>query len=195
MSPSNRNRTLSFVTFAALVALTGCSSESSASAERATAAPIEGASFEIAGADVPLSPALRTPGLSVGLDASATTVSPQRVRPIVVGAPAMLSQRAVSSESVGQYTSPARPALHGAVAQPLRIEATPMLVVGTDACETDADCVPDGCHATSCVAAAEMAPGELECTADFRYGTTDGGGCLCHVGHCAAHLSTWPQGI
>ncbi|MBN8611831.1 MAG: hypothetical protein J0L92_14650 [Deltaproteobacteria bacterium] len=151
MSPSNRNRTLSFVTFAALVALTGCSSEASSFGQRATAAPIDGAHVEIAGVDATTLP------VSLAVDA---TSLPMGFQP-------------------------------GA----LRLGATPVLVVGTDACETDADCVPDGCHATSCVAAAEMAPGELECTAQLRYGTTDGGGCLCHVGHCAARLSTPPEGI
>lgn len=77
----------------------------------------------------------------------------------------------------------------------LQLEASHTIVAGTDRCETDADCVPDGCHATSCVAAAEMAPGELACTAELRYGTTDGGGCLCQAGLCAARLSNPPQGI
>jgi hypothetical protein len=77
----------------------------------------------------------------------------------------------------------------------LELGASHTIVVGTDRCETDADCVPDGCHATSCVAAAEMAPGELACTAELRYGTTDGGGCLCQAGLCAARLSNPPQGI
>ena len=90
---------------------------------------------------------------------------------------------------------PATAALDGMFPRPLTLEPTHTIVVGTDVCETDADCVPDGCHATSCVAAAEMAPGELACTADLRYGTTDGGGCLCQAGLCAARLSAPPQGI
>ena len=73
---------------------------------------------------------------------------------------------------------------------------TPQLVVGTDACTTDADCVPGGCcHATSCVARANAPScGESVCTADCRFGTLDcGGGCLCHQGHCAARLSQPPN--
>ena len=64
------------------------------------------------------------------------------------------------------------------------------LVIGTDACTTDADCVPSGCcHATSCVAAPGPACGEAICTADCRAETIDcGGGCLCHEGRCAARL-------
>ena len=72
----------------------------------------------------------------------------------------------------------------------------PQLVVGTDACTTDADCVPGGCcHATSCVARANApACGESVCTADCRFGTLDcGGGCLCHQGYCAAQLSQAPN--
>ena len=71
----------------------------------------------------------------------------------------------------------------------------PTLVVGTDACASDADCVPGACcHATTCVARANTpACGESVCTSDCRYGTLDcGGGCLCHQGHCAARLSALP---
>lgn len=69
------------------------------------------------------------------------------------------------------------------------------LVVGEDACETDADCVPAGCcHPTACVGRAS-APSceEVMCTMDCQMGTLDcGGRCLCHEGRCAARLS---QGV
>ena len=69
------------------------------------------------------------------------------------------------------------------------------LVIGSDACTTDADCVPDGCcHPSACVAQGN-APGcaDVMCTTDCRYGTLDcGGSCLCHQGHCAARLSAVP---
>jgi len=66
------------------------------------------------------------------------------------------------------------------------------LNVGSDTCTTDADCVPATCcHATACVAQANAPScGDAMCTLDCRSGTVDcGGGCLCHEGHCAAHLS------
>jgi hypothetical protein len=70
------------------------------------------------------------------------------------------------------------------------------LVVGEDACESDADCVPAGCcHAAACVAQAN-APTCLDvmCTQECRYGTLDcGGSCLCHEGRCAARLSEAPD--
>jgi hypothetical protein len=72
----------------------------------------------------------------------------------------------------------------------------PDLVVSTDACTTDADCVPGGCcHPTSCVARGNApACGDSVCTTDCRYGTLDcGGSCLCHEGHCAAQLSQPPN--
>lgn len=76
--------------------------------------------------------------------------------------------------------------------------STGELVVGTDVCTTDADCVPAGCcHPASCVAAAN-APSctDVMCTAECRIGTLDcGGSCLCHEGHCAARLSQPPAGI
>ena len=68
----------------------------------------------------------------------------------------------------------------------------PRLVVGEDACETDADCVPAGCcHPAACVAQANAPTcGEVMCTADCRPDTMDcGGGCLCHEGRCAARLA------
>ncbi|MBX7191377.1 MAG: hypothetical protein K1X94_04940 [Sandaracinaceae bacterium] len=143
MNPSS-TRTLSFVTFAALTALTGCGAdpESSTFAARVAAAPLD----------------------HVSLEAPAATTSAARA-------------------AIGAHVE-----LQG-------LELGHPLVVGTDSCEVDADCVPDGCHATRCVAAADMAPGELECSNELRYGTTDGGGCLCHSGLCAARLSNPPQGI
>lgn len=69
------------------------------------------------------------------------------------------------------------------------------LVIGEDACETDADCVPAGCcHAAACVGTAN-APDctDMMCTQECRYGTLDcGGRCLCHEGRCAARLSEAP---
>ena len=65
------------------------------------------------------------------------------------------------------------------------------LVLGDDACETDADCVPAACcHAAACVSVdAAPACGEAICTTDCRDHTIDcGGGCLCHEGHCAARV-------
>jgi hypothetical protein len=70
------------------------------------------------------------------------------------------------------------------------------LVVGEDACTSDADCVPAGCcHPAACVAR-DHAPSctEVVCTTECRYGTLDcGGSCLCHEGHCAARLSAAPN--
>lgn len=65
------------------------------------------------------------------------------------------------------------------------------VVVGSDACTTDADCVPAACcHASACVARANApACGDAMCTTDCRSGTLDcGGGCLCRDGRCAARL-------
>ena len=72
----------------------------------------------------------------------------------------------------------------------------PELVVGEDACQTDADCVPAGCcHAAACVAQTNAPSCEdTMCTTDCQYGTLDcGGGCLCHEGRCAARLSRPPE--
>jgi hypothetical protein len=88
----------------------------------------------------------------------------------------------------------------GGTEEPIVIDppATPAsggLVVGEDACTTDADCVPAGCcHAAACVAQANApACGDVMCTTECRYGTLDcGGGCLCHEGRCAARLSEAP---
>lgn len=71
----------------------------------------------------------------------------------------------------------------------------PRIVVGTDPCTTDADCVPAGCcHAAACVARASApACGDAVCTMECRYGTLDcGGSCLCQAGRCAARLSEMP---
>ncbi|MFK7985769.1 MAG: hypothetical protein AB8I08_07025 [Sandaracinaceae bacterium] len=70
------------------------------------------------------------------------------------------------------------------------------LVVGEDACETDADCVPAGCcHASACVGSASAPDcSDTMCTADCQFGTLDcGGSCLCHEGRCAARLSEAPE--
>ena len=75
---------------------------------------------------------------------------------------------------------------------PEETSSEPRLVVGEDACETDADCVPAGCcHPAACVAQANAPTcGEVMCTADCRPDTMDcGGGCLCHEGRCAARLA------
>jgi hypothetical protein len=72
----------------------------------------------------------------------------------------------------------------------------PTIVDSTDACTSDADCVPGGCcHPATCVARANApACGDSVCTTDCRYGTLDcGGSCLCHAGHCAAQLSQLPN--
>jgi hypothetical protein len=65
------------------------------------------------------------------------------------------------------------------------------VVEGSDACTTDADCVPAACcHAAACVAQANAPTcADVMCTADCQGGTIDcGGGCLCQNGHCAARL-------
>lgn len=72
------------------------------------------------------------------------------------------------------------------------------LVIGEDACTTDADCVPAGCcHASACVAEANRPDcTDVMCTADCQFGTLDcGGACLCHEGRCAARLSRPPEGL
>jgi hypothetical protein len=71
----------------------------------------------------------------------------------------------------------------------------PTIVVGTDVCATDADCIPGSCcHPTTCVGRSNPPTCvESVCTSDCRYGTLDcGGSCLCHQGHCAAQLSALP---
>ena len=68
---------------------------------------------------------------------------------------------------------------------------TDELVMSEAPCETDADCVPNGCcHPTACIAAADATDClDVHCTADCRAGTLDcGGACLCHEGRCAARL-------
>lgn len=74
--------------------------------------------------------------------------------------------------------------------------ASPELVVGEDACETDADCVPAGCCHTAACVSREHAPSceDVMCTADCQFNTLDcGGACLCHEGRCAARLSAPPD--
>lgn len=67
-------------------------------------------------------------------------------------------------------------------------------VAGQGACETDADCVPsECCHAPTCVDAASGPDcTDMMCTADFQFGTLDGGGCVCVDGQCAANVSVEP---
>lgn len=75
-------------------------------------------------------------------------------------------------------------------------ESDPHFVLSSDACETDADCVPaECCHAAACVAATRAPScGDAMCTLDCRYGTLDcGGGCVCFEGRCAARLSSAPE--
>jgi len=136
------------------------------------------------------SPVLRAPRLPSEWAPSATTAG---LAVVTSDSPARLSFSQGTTEGASLLGAPVRVSPDTRAA--LELGASHTIVVGTDSCETDADCVPDGCHATSCVAAAEMAPGELACTAELRYGTTDGGGCLCQAGLCAARLSNPPQGI
>ncbi|AUX45307.1 hypothetical protein SOCE26_067890 [Sorangium cellulosum] len=92
----------------------------------------------------------------------------------------------------------------GASAPPVQDPATPpaatptgeTIAVGSDPCQTDADCAPAcGCHPAACVAKA-TAPACEEgrvCTQECRPGTMDcGGGCLCKEGRCAARLVNAP---
>jgi hypothetical protein len=87
----------------------------------------------------------------------------------------------------------------GGSSEPIVIDPPPPtsdVVVGEDACTTDADCVPAGCcHADACVARANAPScGDVMCTTECRYGTLDcGGGCLCEAGRCAARLSQAPD--
>lgn len=72
------------------------------------------------------------------------------------------------------------------------------IVLGTDPCTTDGDCVPaDCCHAATCVAAASAPScGDAMCTMECRLGTIDcGGGCLCQDGRCGARLMAPPAGL
>src|SRR5688572_15764361 len=52
-------------------------------------------------------------------------------------------------------------------------ETAPRIVVGTDTCTTDSDCVPDGCcHPAACVSASHAPScGDMVCTTECRYGT------------------------
>lgn len=79
---------------------------------------------------------------------------------------------------------------------PEEVATDDRLVVGEDACETDADCVPAACcHAAACVAQANAPEcGDSMCTAHCAPDTMDcGGGCLCHEGRCAARLADLPE--
>ena len=77
------------------------------------------------------------------------------------------------------------------VISPPATSAEGQVASGSDACTTDADCVPSVCcHASACVARASAPDCDgTVCTTDCRSGTLDcGGGCLCRDGHCAARL-------
>lgn len=96
---------------------------------------------------------------------------------------------ATEHEATGETTDEAPP-------EETETSSEPRLVVGEDACQTDADCVPAGCcHPAACVAQANAPTcGEVMCTADCRPDTMDcGGGCLCHEGRCAARLAERTQ--
>ncbi|MBN8611018.1 MAG: hypothetical protein J0L92_10565 [Deltaproteobacteria bacterium] len=177
MSPSNAHRTASFVTFAALVALTGCGAQGS---QPTDFAPV----LEQA----PASPGLVQRVLARGsVDSVPELGSPAQV--------ALGGERASVDASAQLLASSELRGDFGSFAPAPAMAASHSIVIGTDSCQSDDDCVPDGCHATQCVAASEVAPTELACTTNFVYGTTDGGGCLCHVGHCAALVTNPPQGI
>lgn len=69
------------------------------------------------------------------------------------------------------------------------------IVVGTDACSSDDDCVPSTCcNPTACVASARAPDcSTVRCGRDCSKPTTIcGGGCLCQAGKCAARLGTQP---
>jgi hypothetical protein len=93
---------------------------------------------------------------------------------------------------------PAEPAEGGeAGTEPGPIESTERIVVGTDRCRTDADCVPATCcHPAECVAKAKAPScGDATCTLNCQGDTMDcGGGCLCQDGKCAAKLVTHGPG-
>ncbi len=200
---TNRTRTLSLVSFVALALLGGCESGSGAAAARAEApfgnnvreAPssLEASRFASSVELTPDARVARADSLAVangwGPELSAEANLTRRAPALELQFPAQLAGALEPRTETLPLPGPVVPTSFTS-------SGTPTLVVGDDACETDADCVPDGCHATSCVAAAEMAPGELLCTTELRYGTTDGdGGCLCQANRCAARLSVPPQGI
>ncbi|MDQ3035140.1 MAG: hypothetical protein M3Y87_22225 [Myxococcota bacterium] len=79
-----------------------------------------------------------------------------------------------------------------------QLERRGEVVIGTDPCTSDADCVPAACcHASTCVAAANAPScGDAMCTMECRLGTIDcGGGCLCQDGRCGARLMVPPAGL
>jgi hypothetical protein len=101
-----------------------------------------------------------------------------------------------SSSTSGSTTSESTDSTASTGTGSTEAASEPRIVVGTDACTTDADCVPDACcHAAACVAAANRPScADAVCTQECRYGTLDcGGSCLCHEGHCAARLSALPN--
>ncbi|KYF94103.1 hypothetical protein BE20_07480 [Sorangium cellulosum] len=92
--------------------------------------------------------------------------------------------------------SNAPPAPDPATTTPTATPTDDSIAVGSDPCQSDADCVPVcGCHPAACVAkaTAPACEGGMMCTQECRPGTMDcGGGCLCHEGRCAARLVNAP---
>jgi hypothetical protein len=92
----------------------------------------------------------------------------------------------------------ARPPADSAAPAPTASAAEPPnapageLVMSSDPCKSDADCVPASCcHATACMSASKAKPCNMMCTQSCEPGTLDcGGSCLCHDGHCAAKLGS-----
>src|SRR5689334_19679542 len=90
------------------------------------------------------------------------------------------------------------PGVEPGVTPPEDMQTGPSNVrIGTEPCQTDADCVPAGCcHADACVArTGGHAPGcaDVMCTMECRYGTLDcGGACACIGNFCSARLSETP---
>ncbi|WP_437865171.1 hypothetical protein [Sorangium sp. So ce363] len=91
---------------------------------------------------------------------------------------------------------PAAPPAEEPAAPPAAAPMGERIVVGSDPCKSDADCVPVcACHAAACIAkaTAPMCDRGLMCTQECRPGTMDcGGGCLCQGGRCAARLINVP---
>ncbi len=102
----------------------------------------------------------------------------------------------VIAPSEGGETSGDDPAEDPAADPGEEATSEPGLVVGEDACTTDADCVPAACcHPSACVAQSNAPScGDVMCTMDCQPGTMDcGGGCLCHEGRCAARVTDAPE--
>lgn len=138
--------------------------------------------------------------LNPGLRAASKEATMTHLRALIVlcfvGLVACASQDpAPASSSSPESASGGGETTTGSGSHDTAAASDPHIVVGTDPCTTDADCVPAGCcHAAACVARASApACGDAVCTMECRYGTLDcGGGCLCQAGHCAARLSEMP---